>query len=75
MVKYADDTYLIIPASGVHIRATEINNIIQVLKNDLTPTPAGIQLVCFDLLGCDVVYRFYVVYRPPTSTDGDGVKL
>ena len=47
----------------------------QVLKNDLTPTLAGIQLVCFDLLGCDVVYRFFVVYRPPTSTDGDGVKL
>jgi len=47
----------------------------QMLKNERTPTRAGIQLVCFDLLRCDVVYRFFVVYRPPTSTDGDGVKL
>ena len=46
----------------------------QVFKNDPTPTPAGIQLMCFDLLSCDVVYRFFVVYRPPTSTDGDCVK-
>ena len=27
MIKYADDTYLIIPASGVNTRAAEINNI------------------------------------------------
>ena len=27
MIKYADDTYLIIPASGVNTRSVEINNI------------------------------------------------
>jgi len=37
MIKYADDTYLIIPASGVHTRTTEINNITTwAVQNNLT---------------------------------------
>jgi len=37
MAKYADDTYLIIPASVVHTRATEINNITTwAIRNNLT---------------------------------------
>ena len=37
MVKYAYDTYLIIPASGVHTRATQINNITTwAIRNNLT---------------------------------------
>jgi len=37
MVKYADDTYLIVPASGVDTRATEINNITTwAIRNNLT---------------------------------------
>lgn len=30
-----------------------------VLRNDLTPTPAGVELLCFDLLGFDATYRFF----------------
>jgi len=47
-----------------------------VLRNDLTPTPAGVELLCFDLLGFDATYRFFIVYRPPAShsINKNGVK-
>jgi len=41
MIKYADDTYLIIPASGVNIRSAEINNITNwAILNNLTVNKA-----------------------------------